>query len=92
MTVEELKEELEHIIADGNGHLPVSFFANNQVCMSDEMDGSPTINLCEVDRIDKNRREYQKKFVLIGNYWGSTRSTFTEILNYRQYPSTKRCS
>jgi hypothetical protein len=82
MTVEELKEELEHIIADGNGHIPVSFFANNHFCMSDEVNGSPTINLCEVGRIDGHRREYQKKFVLIGNYWG-TGKNFTELLKYR---------
>ena len=52
MTIDELKAVLEIISNDGNGHLPVAFFANNHRCMSDEVNGDSTVTLCEIGRVN----------------------------------------
>ena len=87
MTVTELKEALEVIIADGGGELPVGFFSNNHHYISDESNGTTTIHLCSTGRVDGdvygNVKSYQKRFVLIGNYWGGDKGfkTVTQYIN-----------
>lgn len=83
MTVDELIKELNLISSDGNGHLPISFFANNHHYMSDEVNGRTTITLGEFERVDSCQRGYKKKFIVVGNYHGYGRY-FTELLRYKE--------